>query len=53
MNIECKDASGFEDQLTDGAVYQVKEEKNGGFKIINDKGEERWYGEFHFSLQVN
>jgi hypothetical protein len=51
MTVECKDAEGFEDQLSKDGLYKVKEMKNNSVLIENKKGDERWYGRYRFSIK--
>jgi hypothetical protein len=46
--LECKDNSGFEDQLTVGLVYTVVTIGENGFKVVNDNEDECWYGDIAF-----
>jgi hypothetical protein len=51
MQIECKDAEGFDDQLSNDRLYKAKEFKNNSVLIENDKGDTRWYGNYRFSIK--
>lgn len=52
MIAECKEKGdeGFEDQLTADFVYPVLEHGANSVKVINDRGDLRWYGTSHFDL---
>jgi hypothetical protein len=52
MHVECTDNDGFEDQLTAGTLYAVKEFKGGSVQIANDKGDMRWYGTCKFGAPM-
>ena len=46
--LECKDAEGFTDQLTEGKVYPVMAFKNNSVLINDDNGNAKYFGEMHF-----
>ena len=50
MILNCIDNSGFEDQLTNSTEYRAKEVQGGSYLVLNDKGQERWYGECKFAV---
>ena len=52
MFIECTCNDGFEDQLTAESTYRLKELGNNSVLIENDKGQERWYGQQRFEIQL-
>lgn len=53
MYIECKQNFGFEDQLTEQAVYRIKELGENSYLIENDKQQECWYGRQHFLVKLD
>lgn len=50
MYVVCEESSGFEDQLTTGAMYQVLEITDNGYTVLNDKEVERDYGTYRFAI---
>ena len=50
MFVECKNEDGFEDQLTSDLIYRVKAIGENSYLLTNDKGEEFWYGQQHFTI---
>lgn len=50
MHILCKSNDGFEDQLSAQAKYNIEAIGDNSYLITNDTGEQRWYGQQHFSL---
>lgn len=48
MIIYCVDNEAFEDSLTEGKKYPILATGVNGFKIKDDKGEERYYGATKF-----
>ncbi len=50
--LECKDNSGFEDQLTVGKEYLVLRVGENDYKIVNDNEDHCWYGSVAFHLGV-
>lgn len=51
MYVNCIDDGGFEDQLSVEKTYQVLEQKNNSYLIINDNEEKAWYGTMHFTVE--
>lgn len=43
MLVQCKDNSGFEDQLTVNEKYSA-DLRNNSVCLLNDKGHVKWYG---------
>lgn len=50
MYVICEDNSGFEDQLTQGSVYQVEDIGQGSYRVYDDKEQARWYGSSKFAV---
>lgn len=44
----CKNDDGFEDQLTSGITYAIRDVGVNSYLIENDKEELRWYGQHNF-----
>lgn len=48
----CKTNDAFEDSLTSGKEYSIKELRNASLLIEDDRGEPRWYGLARFRLAI-
>lgn len=49
MFVECIDNAGFEDKLTNGIDYKIKERGENSFLVDTEDGKEHWFGKGHFS----
>ena len=52
MYVTCNTNGGFEDQLTTGGEYAVKEIGENSYLIENDQKEQRWYGQQNFKVNT-
>jgi hypothetical protein len=48
----CKTNDAFEDTLTSGKEYPVRELRNASLLIEDDQGNKRWFGLSRFKLKV-
>ena len=48
----CKTNDAFEDTLTSGKEYLIKELRNASLMIEDDQGDPRWYGLARFRLSI-
>ncbi|MEH6652439.1 MAG: hypothetical protein V7707_20680 [Motiliproteus sp.] len=46
----CKTNGAFEDTLTSGKEYLVRELRNASVMIVDDQGDTRWFGMSRFTL---
>ncbi len=47
--VECVNNDGFEDVLTVGYKYIANKKKGASVFIVDDNGNERWYGNLKFT----
>jgi len=47
----CKSNDAFEDILTTGKPYTILEIRNGSVRVLDDRGQRRWFGLSRFSIQ--
>jgi hypothetical protein len=50
MIARCKTNDAFEDTLTTHKPYPIVALRNASVLILNDRGQERWYGVSRFQL---
>lgn len=48
QRIVCITNEAFEDALSNGKTYVVLQESGSSVLVVNDKGEEKWYGKAKF-----
>ena len=53
LNFTCTDNGGFEDQLSEGTTYYIKEVGCNSYLLKNDNDEEAWYGQSHFTMKLS
>ncbi|RDE24754.1 hypothetical protein DV711_03990 [Motiliproteus coralliicola] len=52
MIATCKTNDSFEDILTQGKTYRVRELRNASLMIVDDTGDLRWFGLSRFKLGI-
>lgn len=52
MIATCKTNDAFEDSLTSGKAYRVRELRNASVQIEDDTGGKRWFGLSRFKLGI-
>lgn len=50
MRVKCTFNYGFEDVLTEGKCYEVVAIGENSYQIVDDAGNERWYGQVNLQL---
>ena len=48
----CKTNDAFEDTLTSGKQYPIRELRNASLLIEDDQGDKRWFGLSRFKLEA-
>ncbi|MEH6652107.1 MAG: hypothetical protein V7707_18955 [Motiliproteus sp.] len=48
----CKTNDAFEDTLTSGKEYPIRELRNASVMIEDDQGDNRWFGLSRFKLEA-